>query len=139
MALALSTKAKIAAVTLTAATLIGGAFSANAQQMASGNAPDFSACDRLSATAPAKAIQCRVETLDAHAAAARRESAAARRETAVNQQRLQAANSEDQCLDRIKAEMDARRISADAVRTALAGRRTRDVGACNLLGILTRS
>jgi hypothetical protein len=69
-------KAKIAAAALTAATLIGGAGSANAQQTAAAQ-PDFSACDQMSATAPAKAIQCRVDVLKAHGAAADVRGAAA--------------------------------------------------------------
>lgn len=127
MALGLSStaKAKIAAAALTAATLIGGAFSATAQQMGRTSELDYSACDRMHQTNPAGAIQCRLDVINASAAAAR--------------QRLQAANTEEQCLDRIKADLDARRITPEAVRTALAGRRTRDVGACNLLGMLTRS
>ena len=57
MALALSTKAKIVAATLTATTLIAGTFSANAQQMAAaGNGPNFAACDKIKD--PARSAQC---------------------------------------------------------------------------------
>jgi hypothetical protein len=69
-------KAKIAAAALTAVTVIGGAFSANAQQTAAAQ-PDFSACDQMSATAPAKAIQCRVDVLKAQGAAADKRIASA--------------------------------------------------------------
>lgn len=62
-----STKtAKIAAAALTAATLIGGAFSASAQQMASAQ-PDYSACNRMAQVGNhLGASQCRVDTLQAH-------------------------------------------------------------------------
>lgn len=76
MVLALSTKAKIAAAALTAATVIGGAFSASAQQMALGG-PDMTACDKISLTAPARAAQCRVDAIKAQGVAARQEGAAA--------------------------------------------------------------
>jgi len=125
LALSSTAKAKIAAAALTAATLIGGAFSANAQQMARTSELDYSACDRMSATEPARAIQCRVDVIRASSAAAR--------------QRVQAANTEEQCAEQIKSQLASGRVTADAVRTTLAGRRTRDVGACNLLGMLTRS
>ena len=70
LALALSTKAKIAAATLTAATIIGGAFSVSAQQMALGG-PDMTACDKLSLTAPARAVQCRVDAIKTESVALR--------------------------------------------------------------------
>ena len=68
MALALSTKVKIAAATLTAATLVAGAFSANAQQIAAAaNSPNFAACDTIKD--PAKSAQCYQDTSIAHSKA----------------------------------------------------------------------
>ncbi|MGO9547287.1 MAG: hypothetical protein ACLPPF_21155 [Rhodomicrobium sp.] len=118
-----------AALLASAAALSGN--QAGAQQVAA-NTPNFSACDQMSGTDPAGAVSCRVKALNAHAAAARQESATARAET-------REAERDGKCVDQIKSEMAAGRITADAVRSALAGRRTRDVGACNLLGMLSRS
>jgi hypothetical protein len=89
-------KAKIAAAALTAATLIGGAGSANAQQTAAAQ-PDFSACDQMSATAPAKAIQCRVDVLKAHGAAADVRGAAADVRGAAADKRIAAVDDSIAC------------------------------------------
>ena len=126
MALALSStvKAKIAAATLTAATLIGGAFTANAQQVALAR-PDYSACDRMSATNPKGAILCRVEVLNAHTATARRETAQLDRDAQCGRE-----------LSALKAR-DATVIERG--RTILAGRPAAQFGVCNLLSALTRS
>lgn len=68
MALEMSstTKAKIAAAALTALSAMSGAFSANAQQMASVQ-PDYSTCNQLAQSGNhLGASQCRVDTLRAH-------------------------------------------------------------------------
>ncbi|MEQ1615881.1 MAG: hypothetical protein ABL904_24250 [Hyphomicrobiaceae bacterium] len=108
MALALSTKAKIAAAALTAATVIGGAFSASAQQMALGG-PDMTACDKISLTAPARAAQCRVDAIKAQGVAARQEGATARQESAAADARGSAADVRTACWNEIG---DLRRNSA---------------------------
>ena len=64
--LASTTTVKIAAAALTAATIIGGAVSASAQQMASVQ-PDYSACDRMAQGGNyLGASQCRSDTYLAH-------------------------------------------------------------------------
>ena len=64
--LASTATARIAAAALTAATIIGGAFSANAQQVAS-TQPDYSRCEALRGSSNARAYpDCIVGTLQAH-------------------------------------------------------------------------
>jgi len=67
-------------------------FPVAAQQVAI-NAPDFSACDQMRATSPAKAVQCRVEVLQAHGAAA--------------DVRLAASEARMPCIDYLKAQKAA--------------------------------
>ena len=127
-----STLVKTAALAMVGTSLL--IFPAAAQQVAV-NAPDtpnFSACDQISRTNPAEAIQCRLDTLKAH-------TAAVRQETTVAEKQIQSAEQEGQCVDRIKSELAAGHFTADAVRARLAGRKILEVGACNLLGMLTRS
>lgn len=84
--LASTTTVKIAAAALTAATIIGGAFSASAQQMASAQ-PDYATCDRMaSAGNYVGASQCRTDTLIAHTNAHTRQlQAQTRSENALSQ------------------------------------------------------
>lgn len=142
-----STAVKMAALALAAPALLLP-MKAAAQQVASTDLPkpDYSVCDAMSRTNPGGAIKCRVDALNANTEQlrqigerARRDGAAARQEGAVARQQAAIAEEEGGCVDKIKAEMAAGRISADAVRAKLNGRKTREVGACNLLGMLTRS
>lgn len=125
-----STVVKTAALAMMGTTL--ALFSANAQQqVAVASGPDYSACDRISASNPLGATRCRVETLQAHTLQLRAEGAAA-------QSRTLASNNEGTCADTIKSEITAGRIKPEALRAVLAGRPAREVGACNLLKALTQ-
>lgn len=84
-----------AAALLMAAPALLLPMKAAAQQMASAQ-PDFSTCDRMSATNPKGAISCRVEVLNAHATAADQRGATARQEG-------EQALAGGQCLDRLIA------------------------------------
>jgi uncharacterized low-complexity protein len=124
MALTLSTKAKIAAVTMTALSAISGAFSANAQQVAVNGTSTASAWPATVAECHAikdraKMGQCIVEV-----------------GTAVNQRATQASNNEGQCADLIKVGIQTGKYKPEALRDILAGRPARDVGACNILAKL---
>lgn len=123
-------KAKIAAAMLTAATVIGGAFPAAAQQMASAQ-PDFSNCDRMHQTNPKGAIQCRVDVLKAHTAALGQESGVLRQETAQLER-------DGQCARDLKALRTRDPAIVDRGRAILAGRPLAEYGVCNLLSALTR-
>lgn len=128
-----STLVKNAALAMVGTSLL--IFPAAAQQMAA-NTPNFSACDKMSGTNPAGAASCYVKALNAHAAAAEQETAAARRVTASAEEQIQVATSDEKCVERIKAEMAAGHITAGEVRVALAGRSTKEVGACKLFNML---
>ncbi len=98
--LASTTTVKIAAAALTAATLIGGAFSANAQQVASAQ-PDYSACDRMAQGGNyLGASQCRSDTYLAHTNAHTRQLQAHTRQL-QEQTRSEAALS--QCISFLSA------------------------------------
>lgn len=135
-----STAVKMAALALAAPALLLP-MKAAAQQVASTDLPkpDYSVCDAMSRTNPSGAIKCRVDALNANTEQLRQIGERARREGAAARQQAAIAEEEGGCVDKIKAEMAAGRISADAVRAKLNGRKTREVGACNLLGMLTRS
>lgn len=125
-----STAVALAALAMMAPAIVPG--TASAQQVAANAGSEFAKCDAMSETRPKEAIVCRVEVLKAKGAAADTRAAAA-------DERSAAADAEIACGQTIKAEVQAGRISPEAVRATLAGRKTRDVGACNLLGQLTRS
>lgn len=127
-----STIVKTAALIMAVPTLLLP-MKAAAQQMALGG-PNFAACEQIKD--PAKSAQC---THDATMANLRERNDAALARSAAAREQTAVAEKEGGCVDRIKAEMAAGRISADAVREKLNGRKTREVGACNLLGMLTRS
>lgn len=126
--LASTTTVKIAAAALTAATLIGGAFSASAQQMASVQ-PDYSACDRMAqAGNHLGASQCRSDTYLANMNATTRQL----------QQQTAEANRAGQC-GRELSELKARDPSVlERGRAILAGRPAAEYGVCNLLAALKR-
>ena len=129
-----SALAKTAALAVTATTLL--IFPVAAQQIASNTGrtapPDYSRCDAMQEANPKGAIICRVEVIQAHTRQLQQEAAIARQQSAE-------ARDEGSCADRIKAEIAAGRIKPEALRAALAGRTAREVGACNLFSMLTRS
>ena len=127
-----STIVKTAALIMAVPTLLLP-MKAAAQQMALGG-PNFAACEQIKD--PAKSAQC---THDAVMDNLRQRNEAALARIREADAKSAAALVEGGCVDRIKAEIAAGRISADAVREKLNGRKTREVGACNLLGMLTRS
>jgi len=96
---------------------------AAAQQMASVQ-PDFSACDQLAASAPAKATQCRLDALKSHTAVVRSETVQLERD--------------GQCADQLKALRTRDPGVVERGRVILAGRPLAQFGVCNLLGALTR-
>lgn len=129
--LASTATVKIAAAALTAATLIGGAFSASAQQMASAQ-PDYSACDRLAqAGNHLGASQCRSDTYLANINAHTRQM---RREIAANQQRIQLAQNDGACAREV-SELRAANPAATAIARELvkaSGRPAAEYGICRL-------
>lgn len=111
--------AKTAALAVTATALM--IFPAAAQQM---TREQYQAvCDRMEVSS--QKIRCRAEQLMVEANA--------------HQARIDAANKEGACADTIKSEIAGGRIKHEALKAALAGRPAREVGACNLLNMLTRS
>ena len=133
--LASTTTVKIAAAALTAATSIGGAFSASAQQMASVQ-PDYSACDRMAqAGNHLGASQCRSDTYLANINARTRQLQDHTRQ--MNQQTAEADRA-GQC-GRELSELKARDPSVlERGRAILAGRPAAEYGVCNLLAALKR-
>jgi hypothetical protein len=124
MRLSSSTKAKVAAALLTVSAPMLGSFSASAQQVASAQ-PDFSACDELAESAPAKATQCRIDALRAHTSSVRRETVELERD--------------GQCARDLKALREKDPTIVDRGRAILAGRPAAQFGVCNLLAALNNS
>lgn len=122
--LASTTTAKMAAAALTAATLIGGAFNANAQQMAAVQ-PNYSRCDQMAqAGNHVAASQCRVDTLQAHTHQLRADTSQIR--------------AEGDCAAQLNSMRTTNPAIVERGRTILAGRTLRDFGACNLVRALTQ-
>ncbi len=133
MALALSTKAKIAAATLTGFSVMSGAFSANAQQMAAnGGAPQQIS---LSAKcAPIKDIADQTACEIIYRRAERLDKL--RASTDAHNRTAQSANNEGSCADTVKAGIQSGEFTREKLTTVLAGRPAREVGACNILAQL---
>jgi hypothetical protein len=126
MALALSTKAKIAAATLTALSVMSGAFSANAQQMsANGTAPQQASLSAKCAPIKDIADQTACEIIY-------------RRAERLDQLRAstQSANNDIQCTDTIKSGIQTGQFTREKLAAVLAGRPAAQVGPCNILAQL---
>jgi hypothetical protein len=133
-----STLVKTAALAMVGTSLL--IFPAAAQQMAV-NSADFSACDKMSATNPAGAIQCRIATLNEHAAAARRETAVAEKRIRTAEKRIAAADAqitEGDCATQLVevAKIPAKQAHGAALLQG-EGKDVESYGACRLLGQLT--
>ena len=137
MVLALSTKAKIAAATLTAVSVIGGAFAADAQQAAQ---PNFAHCDRIADNG--RQAECYMDT---RIAFNRARSAAAEVQIRANQTQIRA--NETQIADNVAESSCSKQlveIATNPTRRALgqqllAGKTVEQYGACNLLRALSNS